>query len=62
MVVLQDVGLLVSRSKHAAHHRPPYNNNYCLVSGVWNEFLDKQKVFEALEIILFLKLGVKPRS
>ncbi|XP_075672305.1 fatty acid desaturase 4, chloroplastic-like [Castanea sativa] len=39
---LQDMGLLVSRSKHANHHRPPYNNNYCMVSGVWNEFLGKQ--------------------
>lgn len=62
VVVLQDLGLLVSRSQHAAHHRPPYNNNYCIVSGVWNEFLDKQKVFEALELVLFFKLGVRPRS
>lgn len=62
VVALQDAGVLVSRSQHAAHHRPPYNNNYCIVSGVWNEFLDKQKVFEALEMILFFKLGVRPRS
>ncbi|KAK9269264.1 hypothetical protein L1049_001034 [Liquidambar formosana] len=62
VVALQDAGLLVSRSQHAAHHRPPYNNNYCIVNGVWNEFLDKQKVFEALEMILFFKLGVRPRS
>ncbi|KAJ7963844.1 fatty acid desaturase 4, chloroplastic [Quillaja saponaria] len=62
VVALQEVGVLVSRSHHAAHHRPPYNNNYCIVSGVWNEFLDKQKVFEALEMILFFKLGVRPRS
>nr|XP_023901061.1 fatty acid desaturase 4, chloroplastic-like [Quercus suber] len=59
---LQDMGLLVSRSKHANHHRPPYNNNYCMVSGVWNEFLDKQQVFKALEMILFFKLGMRPRS
>ncbi|KAF3453490.1 hypothetical protein FNV43_RR03930 [Rhamnella rubrinervis] len=62
VVALQDLGLLVSRSQHAAHHRPPYNNNYCIVSGVWNEFLDKKNVFEALELILFFKLGVRPRS
>ncbi|KAJ4726096.1 fatty acid desaturase 4, chloroplastic-like [Melia azedarach] len=31
VVALQDVGVLVSRSQHAAHHRPPYNNNYCIV-------------------------------
>ncbi|KAG6689621.1 hypothetical protein I3842_11G185000 [Carya illinoinensis] len=62
VVTLQDAGLLVSRSQHADHHRPPYNNNYCIVSGVWNEFLDRQKVFGALEMMLFFKLGVRPRS
>ncbi|GLT59399.1 hypothetical protein SLA2020_322200 [Shorea laevis] len=62
VVALQDVGVLVSRSQHSAHHRPPYNNNYCIVSGVWNQFLDKHKVFEALEMVLFFRLGVRPRS
>ncbi|KAH7546690.1 hypothetical protein FEM48_Zijuj01G0228400 [Ziziphus jujuba var. spinosa] len=62
VVALQDLGLLISRSQHAPHHRPPYNNNYCVVNGVWNEFLDKHKVFEALELVVFLKLGVRPRS
>ncbi|KAM7279662.1 hypothetical protein ACFE04_006796 [Oxalis oulophora] len=62
VVALQDSGVLVSRSQHGAHHRAPYNNNYCIVSGVWNEYLDKQQVFEALEMVLFFKLGVRPRS
>lgn len=62
VVALQDSGLLVSRIYHGAHHRPPYNNNYCIVSGVWNRFLDKIKVFEALEMVLFFQLGVRPRS
>ncbi|KAJ6417364.1 hypothetical protein OIU84_003140 [Salix udensis] len=52
VVALQDAGLLVSRSQHAAHHREPYNSNYCIVSGVWNEFLDKNKFFEAMEMSL----------
>ncbi|KAL5548328.1 hypothetical protein UlMin_003559 [Ulmus minor] len=62
VVALQDAGVLVSRSQHAAHHRPPSNNNYCIVSGVWNKFLDKQMVFEAMEMVLFFKLGLRPRS
>ncbi|XVF34026.1 hypothetical protein REPUB_Repub18cG0021600 [Reevesia pubescens] len=62
VVSLQDAGVLVSRSQHSAHHRPPYNGNYCIVSGVCNEFLDKNKVFEALEMVIFFKLGVRPRS
>ncbi|KAL6313943.1 hypothetical protein AAG906_011673 [Vitis piasezkii] len=44
-----DAGLLVSRSQHAAHHHAPYNNSYCIVSGVWNEFLDENKVLERAE-------------
>lgn len=62
VVALQDAGVLVSRSQHAAHHRPPYNDNYCIVSGAWNEFLDEHKVFQVLEMILYFKLGVRPRS
>ncbi|POO00384.1 B domain of TMEM189, localization domain containing protein [Trema orientale] len=62
VVALQDLGILLPRSQHADHHRPPYNNNYCIVSGIWNKFLDNQEVFKALEKLLFLKLGVRPRS
>ncbi|KAF4353245.1 hypothetical protein F8388_010034 [Cannabis sativa] len=62
VAALQDLGIIVSRSQHGAHHRAPYNNNYCIVSGVWNEVLDNHKVFEALEMLLFFKLGVRPRS
>lgn len=62
VVALQDGGVLVSRSQHAAHHRAPYNNNYCIVSGGWNEILDRNKVFEAMEMVIFFKFGVRPRS
>ncbi|GKB62628.1 fatty acid desaturase 4, chloroplastic-like protein [Tanacetum coccineum] len=62
VVALQDAGLLISRSQHAIHHRPPFSNTYCIVSGVWNSFLDKHKVYEALEMAVFLKFGKKPRS
>ncbi|KAJ9182679.1 hypothetical protein P3X46_006645 [Hevea brasiliensis] len=62
VAALQDLGLLVSRAQHTAHHRPPYNNSYCTANGVWNEFLDKQKAFETLEMVLYFQLGVRPRS
>ncbi|KAF3571475.1 hypothetical protein F2Q69_00060380 [Brassica cretica] len=62
VVALQDMGVLVSRREHAEHHRAPYNNNYCIVSGVWNKVFDESKVFEALEMVLYFKLGVRPRS
>ncbi|XP_075482562.1 fatty acid desaturase 4, chloroplastic-like [Primulina tabacum] len=62
VVALQDMGVIVGRAQHAAHHRPPYNGNYCILSGVWNRFLDKHKIFVGLEMVLHIVLGVKPRS
>lgn len=62
VLALQDAGILVSREEHAAHHRAPYNNNYCIVSGLWNEILDGTRFFELLEMIFFFKFGVRPRS
>ncbi|KAF0897757.1 hypothetical protein E2562_000468 [Oryza meyeriana var. granulata] len=59
---LQAAGVLVSRGQHAAHHRAPYNNNYCIVSGMWNGLLDRHMVFEALEMVVFFRTGVRPRS
>ncbi|XP_073154127.1 fatty acid desaturase 4, chloroplastic-like [Henckelia pumila] len=59
---LQDVGIIVGRGQHAAHHKPPYNGNYCILSGLWNRFLDKYKFFVGLETVLHAVLGVKPRS
>ncbi|CAA7025313.1 unnamed protein product [Microthlaspi erraticum] len=62
VVAFQDMGLLVSRTHHVNHHRASYNNNYCVVSGVWNKVLDESNFFEALEMVLYLQLGVRPRS
>ncbi|KAJ8437689.1 hypothetical protein Cgig2_030711 [Carnegiea gigantea] len=62
VVGLQDLVVLVSRSQHTNHHRPPYNGNYCIVSGVWNKFLDENKIFEILEMVLFFQFGLRPRS
>lgn len=59
---LQGAGVLISRDMHGAHHREPYNNNYCIVSGVWNRVLDEHKVFEAVEMVVFFRFGVRPRS
>ncbi|XP_051125826.1 fatty acid desaturase 4, chloroplastic-like [Andrographis paniculata] len=62
VAALQNAGVLVSPSQHAAHHREPYNNNYCIVSGVWNEVLDNSRFLEIVEMIIFFRFGVRPRS
>ncbi|KAL0302048.1 UNVERIFIED_CONTAM: Fatty acid desaturase 4, chloroplastic [Sesamum radiatum] len=62
VVAIQDAGIIVGRAQHAAHHRSPYNSNYCIVSGVWNRFLDRSKFFVAAEVAVFRVVGVRPRS
>ncbi|WVZ94687.1 hypothetical protein U9M48_040552 [Paspalum notatum var. saurae] len=57
---LQAAGVLVSQSQHAGHHRPPYDSNYCTVSGMWNKVLDRYKVFAAVEKAIYLGTGVQP--
>ncbi|CAA0813960.1 Fatty acid desaturase 4- chloroplastic [Striga hermonthica] len=58
---LQDAGILLAPSQHAAHHRPPYNNNYCIVSGIWNRILDRTGFFLGLELVFDWAFGYKPR-
>ncbi|MCO5575241.1 hypothetical protein L7F22_029040 [Adiantum nelumboides] len=62
VTLLQDSGLLVSRKMHGSHHRPPYNVNYCIVSGLWNPLLDRTSFFSTLEKLIFSTFHVRPRS
>lgn len=61
VVGLQEMGLLVSRKMHGAHHRPPYDINYCIVSGLWNPLLDRVSFFATLELFVFSTFHVRPR-
>ncbi|KAL6785985.1 FAD4 [Auxenochlorella protothecoides x Auxenochlorella symbiontica] len=65
VLALQDAGVIVSCKVHGAHHRPPFEGNYCIVSGVWNPILDgdgsDQGFFRRLERIVQAATGVKPR-
>ena len=58
----QDAGLLISRKAHGAHHRPPFESNYCIVSGLWNPLLDRSQFFKKLEKLIHATTGVPPRS
>ena len=62
--LLQERGLLVSRKAHGAHHRAPFEGNYCIVSGVWNPILDAggdNSFFRRAERFVHKKTGVEPR-
>lgn len=62
---LQNAGLLISRKAHGAHHKAPFEGNYCIVSGLWNETLDQsgsdQGFFRKLERLVAVHTGVEPR-
>lgn len=62
---VQEAGLLISRRAHGAHHKAPFEGNYCIVSGLWNEALDQQGsdqgFFRKLERFVAARTGVEPR-
>jgi ubiquitin-conjugating enzyme E2 variant len=61
VVKAQDMGIVLSRKAHGAHHRPPFRGNYCIVSGWWNDLLDGSGFFTNLEKGIFAATGVAPR-
>ena len=64
-VLVQSAGLLISRKAHGAHHKAPFEGNYCIVSGLWNSALDQngsdQGFFRRLEKWIAARTGVEPR-
>ena len=40
---LQDRGILVHRRAHLRHHKPPFETNYCIVTGHMNPILDRRR-------------------
>mmetsp|Transcript_257 Transcript_257/g.508 ORF Transcript_257/g.508 Transcript_257/m.508 type:complete len:329 (+) Transcript_257:153-1139(+) len=60
VLALQDAGVLISRKAHGAHHRAPFEGNYCIVSGVWNPILDRG-FFRWLERRVADATGAEPR-
>lgn len=61
VVTLQNLGLLISTKAHGAHHKPPFEGNYCIVSGMWNGLLDGSRVFNHMEKYIHERWGVEPR-
>lgn len=59
---LQDVGLTIGRVPHSRHHRAPYAGNYCIVSGFWNEALDKSGFFRKIEHMVYKWNGIESNA
>lgn len=61
VLFLQEKGVLIWRKAHGAHHRPPFEGNYAIVSGLWNGPLDRSGFFRGLEKVAKAATGVEPR-
>ena len=59
--VMQDAGLLLGRTEHAAHHDRPYDRRYCITTGWCNRPLDAIDFFRRLESAITSLTGVHPR-
>merc|ERR1712118_88800 len=59
---LQQSGMVIARKAHPLHHRAPFENNYCIVSGHCNPLLDSLGFFKWLERRVYAINGIKPRS
>lgn len=54
---LQDKGVILSRREHGLHHSSPFEEHYCILTGVCNPLLDKTKFFRHLENLVFKLTG-----
>ena len=59
---LQQAGLVIPRRDHLLHHRSPFENNYCIVSGHCNRLLDSSGFFLWMERRIHAWNGIEPRS
>jgi ubiquitin-conjugating enzyme E2 variant len=59
---LQSAGLSIDRKRHAQHHLLPYSGNYCIVSGINNQWLDQSGIFRRLEHVIYKLNGVESNS
>jgi len=60
--VLQKLGLTIGRKPHAQHHLAPYEGNYCIISGICNDALDKSGFFRRLERTVYEMNGVESNA
>jgi hypothetical protein len=62
VAALQDARVFISCREHRKHHLPPINDQYCILSGLWNQPLQALHIIPAIERAVFALTGVRPRS
>jgi len=59
---LQNLGISIGRTPHAMHHIAPFEGNYCIVSGICNNFLDRTGFFRRMEHFVYNMNGVESNA
>jgi ubiquitin-conjugating enzyme E2 variant len=61
---LQEVNIALPFSEHIAHHKPPFDKHYCILTGQLNGLLDSEPVlfWRRLEALVYRINGQEPNS
>lgn len=61
---LQQIGIALPLKEHVAHHKPPFDKHYCILTGGLNALLDSAPLhfWRRLEAVIFRFNGQEPNS
>jgi len=59
---LQDSGIILSRKEHGLHHTSPFEEKYCILTGICNPILDSSRFFRVLEKVIWALTGNEPNT
>jgi len=61
---LQNAGVALPFKEHCAHHKPPFERKYCILTGGLNQLLDTEPIhfWRRLEALVFRLNGQEPHS
>ncbi|CAH1183168.1 unnamed protein product [Phaedon cochleariae] len=62
VVFLQEYRIILPRRHHRIHHVAPHETYFCITTGWLNWPLEKMRFWSALETVIELTTGVKPRA
>ena len=56
----QKRALIITPREHGLHHRAPFDQRYCILTGACNAALDAGRVFRRLEYAVWRATGAEP--
>jgi len=62
VIILMDLGIILSKKDHSVHHRNPFDKFYCITNGWLNPVLASINFWKRLEEVVTYLTGVIPRE